>query len=221
MTAFAQHGLSFPTVSAAKLDTVDQVSAQRFVREEADMSEPHEPTHDAADGPGPAGAGPGGGRIDPQGATPATESEPTPSTAPPAAESTAHLASEAPTGHMASDAPTAHMAPGGPTTQLPGGAPLPPPGGPPGHYVFVPARQPNRFGPAFGRFVRHRATHLVAAVVVGAVFGGGTVAIVDDVANHIQVNQTPREGRIGGPFGGSGRQFPGYFVGPGGQGSGN
>jgi hypothetical protein len=56
--------------------------------------------------------------------------------------------------------------------------------------------------------------------VVGAVVGGGTVAIVDNVANH-QLYQVPREGQSGGPFGGSGHRFPGYFLGPGGQGSGN
>ena len=105
--------------------------------------------------------------------------------------------------------------------QVPSGMPLPPPGAPAGHYVFVPARTQGRFGPAFGRFVRNRATHLVAAVVVGAVVGGGTVAIVDNIANHDRVYQVPGEGRTGGPFGGSGRQFPGYFFGPGGQGSGN
>lgn len=165
------------------------------------MSQPHEPTHDPADGTEPAGtapeAGPSGGRTEPPvaGPQPSTESEPTPSAAFPAGDPA-----------------------DGPTAQMPSGAPLPPPAG---HYVWVPTRTRGRFGPAFGRFVRNRATHLVAAVVVGAVVGGGTVAIVDNIADHNQVYQFPREGRSGGPFGGSGRQFPGYFVGPGGQGSGN
>ena len=185
------------------------------------MSEPQGPKHDMADGAEHAGvtpeAGPGGGPTDPKGATPSAEQEPAPSTAAPSEAPTAHLASEAP----AAEGPTAGVAADGPTMQMPAGAPLPPPGGPAGHYVFVPNRQPNRFGPAFGRFVRHRATHRVAAVVVGAVVGGGTVAIVDNVANQNQVQHFNREGRSGGPFGGSGRQFPGYFVGPGSQGSGN
>jgi hypothetical protein len=87
--------------------------------------------------------------------------------------------------------------------------------------VWVPATPPRRFGPALNRFVRNRATHLVAAVVVGAIVGGGTVAIVDNAANHDGSPQFSREGHTGGPFGGSDRRFPGYFVGPGGQGSGN
>lgn len=98
---------------------------------------------------------------------------------------------------------------------------LPPPGAPPGHYVFVPAGANRKFGPAFGRFARNRATHLVAAVVVGALVGGGTVAIVDNAANH-QRPQFSRFGQPGGPFGnGSGHRFPGFDFNGGGQGSGN
>jgi hypothetical protein len=94
-------------------------------------------------------------------------------------------------------------------------------GPPAGHYVWVPAGSPRGFGPAFGRFIRNRATHLAAAVVVGAVVGGGTVAIVDNFANH-QQPAFSREGQTGGPFGGgSGHRFPGYGFGGSGQGSGN
>jgi hypothetical protein len=89
--------------------------------------------------------------------------------------------------------------------------------------VFVPAGatvRTRRFGPAFGRFARNRATQLVAAVVVGAVIGGGTVAVVDNATNH---NQPSRQVfRPGTPFGTNGR--PGFRfnggLGPGGQGSG-
>jgi hypothetical protein len=86
--------------------------------------------------------------------------------------------------------------------------------------VFVPAGatvRTRRFGPAFGRFARNRATQLVAAVVVGAVIGGGTVAIVDNATNH---NQPSRQ--VVGPFDNNGR--PGFRfnggVGQGGQGPG-
>lgn len=98
---------------------------------------------------------------------------------------------------------------------------MPLPGPPAGHYVWVPARPSRRFGPTVSRFVRNRATHLVAAVVVGAVVGGGTVAIVENAANHDRVSQVPGEGQSGGPFGGSGHRFPGYGFGGGGQGFGN
>jgi hypothetical protein len=101
--------------------------------------------------------------------------------------------------------------------------PPPPPGAQAGHYVFVPAGAGppgRRFGPAFGRFARNRATHLVAAVVVGALVGGGTVAIVDN-AGHQRPEFTQR-GPFGGPFeGGNGHRFPGFGFGDGGQGSGN
>jgi hypothetical protein len=71
-----------------------------------------------------------------------------------------------------------------------------------------------------GRFVRNRATHLVAAVVVGAVVGGGTVAVVDNAANGHQ--QRAPFSRSGGPFqGGQGHRPPGFGFGGGGQGSGN
>jgi hypothetical protein len=104
--------------------------------------------------------------------------------------------------------------------------PMPPPGAPAGHYVFVPtgAAPPRirRFGPAIGRLARNRATHLVAAVVVGAVVGGGTVAVVDNIASDHQRPQFSRVGQPGGPFqGGTDPRFPGYGFGGGGQGSGN
>jgi pyruvate/2-oxoglutarate dehydrogenase complex dihydrolipoamide acyltransferase (E2) component len=109
-------------------------------------------------------------------------------------------------------APSAASAPAGP-----------PYGGPAGHYVFVPAGatvRTRRFGPAFGRFARNRATQLVAAVVIGAVIGGGTVAIVDNATNHNQ--QSRQVVRPAGPFGNNGR--PGFRfnggLGQGGQGPG-
>jgi hypothetical protein len=120
------------------------------------------------------------------GAQPPTESEPAPSAAPP------------PDAETAANAETA----AGP----------PPYGIPPGHYMFVPDEHRNRgFGPAFGRFARNRATHLVAAVVVGALVGGGTVAIFDNAVNHpgdrgVQV-------RPGGPF--DGHRFPDFRFGDG------
>lgn len=92
----------------------------------------------------------------------------------------------------------------------------PPPGAQAGHYVFVPAgaRPPGQgFGPAFGRFARNRATHLVAAVVVGALVGGGTVAIVDN-AGH-------RPPQFSQRFGGPDHRFNGFGFGDGGQRSGN
>jgi hypothetical protein len=92
-------------------------------------------------------------------------------------------------------------------------------GGPAGHYVFVPAGatvRTRRFGPAFGRFARNRATQLVAAVVVGAVIGGGTVAIVDTATNH---NQPSRQVVQPGSDGQPGFRFNGGF-GRGGQGPG-
>lgn len=95
-------------------------------------------------------------------------------------------------------------------------AAAPPPGG---HYVWVPAgaRPPGRrFGPAVGRFARHRATQLVAAVVVGAVIGGGTVAIVDNAAHRDVPNRTFFHGPFGNGNGGNG---PGFRF-RGGQGSG-
>ena len=101
--------------------------------------------------------------------------------------------------------------------------PPPPPGAQPGRYVFVPEgmslRRNRQFGPGFGRFVRNRATHLVAAVVVGALVGGGTVAIFDTAVNH--PGPGVRQVGPGGPFGGDGRRFGGFGFGEGGQGSGN
>jgi hypothetical protein len=93
--------------------------------------------------------------------------------------------------------------------------------------VFVPAGatvRTRRFGPAFGRFARNRATQLVAAVVIGAVIGGGTVAIVDNATQHNPPARTFfRQGNPGGPFGngnrpGFGFRGPGVGQGPGGQG---
>jgi hypothetical protein len=161
------------------------------------MSTPHEP--------GPDSSGSARESQPPQaGAQPPTETEPAPSAAPSAEQAateqtgTEQTAAAPPQGQQASF-----------------GMPPPPPGAQ-GHYVFVPAGQDRRFGPAFGRFVRNRATHLVAAVVVGALIGGGTVAIVD---NAHQPAPAFREVGPGGPFGG--HQFPGFGSGRGGQGFGN
>ena len=157
------------------------------------MSEPHDPTP----GTGPVGAEQGGvdrtggespGRSEAGAQSPA-ESEPTPPAAEPAAE-TVPNAMHAPESGM----PAGPDVPGNPPPDQPTaafGAPPPPPAG---HYVFVPAgmtlRPRRSFGPGFGRFVRNRATQLVAAVVVGAVIGGGTVAIVDNVTHRDQPSPT-------------------------------
>ncbi len=178
------------------------------------MSQPHEPNPDATGGtehePRPPQAG----------AQPPTESEPTPSAAPPpdapteqfGASDQAVMANE-----QANEQANAQQAPNGPLM------PPPPPGAQTGRYVFVPEgmslRRDRRFGPAFGRFVRNRATHLVAAVVVGALVGGGTVAIFDTAVNH----PGPQFSRVqpGSGFGGESRGFGGFGFGQGGQGSGN
>lgn len=157
------------------------------------MSQPHEPTP----GSGPAGAEQGGaGRTGGDapgsaeaasriaGAQPPTEPEPAPSAA---ADPTTAPESGIPAGP---DEPGNNPPPDQPTAAF--GAQAPP--GPAGHYVFVPAgmtmRSRRSFGPGFGRFVRNRATQLVAAVVVGAVIGGGTVAIVDNVTHRDQPGPT-------------------------------
>ncbi|HEX5118271.1 MAG TPA: hypothetical protein VFW65_24060 [Pseudonocardiaceae bacterium] len=157
------------------------------------MSTPHEPSSD-----------PSGSARESQppqaGAQPPTETEPAPSAAPSAEQAGAEQTAAAPP----------------PGQQASFGMPPPPPGAQAGHYVFVPAGQDRRFGPAFGQFVRNRATHLVAAVVAGALIGGGTVAIVD---NLHQPAPAFRQVGPGGPFGG--HQFPDFGSGRGGQGFGN
>jgi hypothetical protein len=75
--------------------------------------------------------------------------------------------------------------------------------------MFVPAgstvRAQRRFGPAFGRFSRNHGTQLVAAVVLGAIVGGGTVAIVETANMHDQRGpQVSRSERPVSPFGGNG-----------------
>jgi hypothetical protein len=80
-----------------------------------------------------------------------------------------------------------------------------------------------------GRFARNRATQLVAAVVLGAIVGGGTVAIVDTAHDHGRTGAPfTRSERPGGTFGGNGfghrapgsGGFQGNQGGQGGQGSG-
>jgi pyruvate/2-oxoglutarate dehydrogenase complex dihydrolipoamide acyltransferase (E2) component len=161
------------------------------------MSTPHDPPPDASGGaehqpPPPHQAG----------AQPPTESEPAPSAAPSPDQ-------------VETEQPAAATPPG---EQVPFGMPPPPPGQA-GRYVFVPDGPRRGFVPAAGRFVRNRATHLVAAVVVGALIGGGTVAIVDNAANQHQ--QAPAFRQVGpnGPF--DGHRFPGFGFGRGGQGFGN
>jgi hypothetical protein len=162
------------------------------------MSTPHEPRPESS-------ASERESQPPQAGAQPPTETEPAPSAAPSAEQAateqtgTEQTAAAPPQGQQASF-----------------GMPPPPPGAQAGHYVFVPAGQDRRFGPAFGRFVRNRATHLVAAVVVGALIGGGTVAIVD---NAHQPAPAFREVGPGGPF--NGHHFPGFGSGRGGQGFGN
>lgn len=158
------------------------------------------------------------------GALPPAESEPAPSAASATDAPTVTASpSEAPT---AEQVPTTEQVP--PAEQAPpaGQAPPVPPGGPAGHYVFVPAGtklRTNRFGPAMGRFARNRATQLVAAVVLGAIVGGGTVAIVDTAHNHGGPGAPfTRFERPGTPFGGNGfgHRAPGGGGFQGNQGSG-
>jgi len=182
------------------------------------MSEPHEPTP----GTEPVGAEQGGadriggevpGRGD-AGAQPPAESEPAPS----AAAGAAGAAETVPNAMHASESgmPAGPDGPGNPPPDQPTAAFAAAPPPPAGHYVFVPAgmtlRPSRNFGPGFGRFVRNRATQLVAAVVVGAVIGGGTVAIVDNVTHRDQPG--PTVFRPGNPFDFGNR--PGFrFNGPG------
>jgi hypothetical protein len=163
------------------------------------MSTPNKPHPDPSDGPEQQSSPP-----QQAGAQPPTESEPAPSAAPSAQGETADT-----------DQPT--VATPHPGQQASFG--MPPPAGQAGHYVFVPAGQRRGFGPGFGRFVRNRATHLVAAVVVGALVGGGTVAIVDNAANQHRDAPVFRQIGPGGPF--DGNRFPGFGSGRGGQGFGN
>ncbi|HEX4705334.1 MAG TPA: hypothetical protein VH352_24620 [Pseudonocardiaceae bacterium] len=176
------------------------------------MSQPHEPTPDADPTGGATHSSAPGGGADQAGATPGpteplppvagaqppTESEPAPSAA---------SAAEPPPSRTDVPPPPHHPD-------------APPMSGPAGHYVFVPAGatiRTRRFGPAFGRFARNRATQLVAAVVVGAVVGGGTVAIVDNATYHDQHARPFRTGQSVIPFGdgfGNGNGRPG-FVAPG------
>jgi hypothetical protein len=71
--------------------------------------------------------------------------------------------------------------------------------------------QPN----GFGRFVRHRATQIVAAAVLGLLVGGGTIALVDSATgpsygHHQFQGGYGGYGFQGGPggHGGFGRQAP-------------
>lgn len=89
-------------------------------------------------------------------------------------------------------AESAHPAPDGadePTVQAsavpPAGAgAVPPPSAvPPGQgYYYPPGMPMQRPQGGFGRFVRHRATQIVAAAVLGLLVGGGTIALVDNAS---------------------------------------
>jgi hypothetical protein len=67
---------------------------------------------------------------------------------------------------------------------------------------------PNPIGP-FGRFVRNRLTQVAAALLVGALIGGGTVALINKHNNGNSSNFQPDDrfgrGRDGSGYG----QFPG------------
>ncbi|TCO49804.1 hypothetical protein [Actinocrispum wychmicini] len=87
----------------------------------------------------------------------------------------------------------------GPVTAAGAAAPPPPP---PYH---APPRPPG----GFGRFVRHRATQIVAAGLAGLVIGGGAIALINHGGNGRPVpahgfrgDGYPRGGPGFGPYGG-------------------
>jgi hypothetical protein len=70
--------------------------------------------------------------------------------------------------------------------------------------------QPN----GFGRFVRHRATQITAAAVLGLLIGGGTIALVDSATGGPGYgHHHTYSGNYGQGYG-----FPGGQGGPGGFG---
>jgi hypothetical protein len=159
--------------------------------------------------------------------------EPTPPT-PQEAHAEAHAAPppDTPAAAERSAAPPEPPAAGEPA-EPPAGEAAAPAGPPPGRpgvpaygpYVPVGAPQGRPFGPAFGRFARNRATQVVAAMVVGAVIGGGTVAIVDNLATRSTQESGPQSSQPGpdaGPFGRGGQGYRQWYGTPfgGGQGSG-
>jgi hypothetical protein len=104
---------------------------------------------------------------------------------------------------------------------------LPPPGGVPGAPWGSMPGQPKPVG-AFGRFARNRLTQIAAALAVGAIIGGGTVAFIDYHANSsTSQNQvspfgsgSTGNGSNGNGYGGNGYGggFPGGGFGNGGSG---
>ncbi|HEY4018660.1 MAG TPA: hypothetical protein VGM75_08235 [Pseudonocardiaceae bacterium] len=137
----------------------------------------------------------------------------------PASEQEAKFAQPAP---EAGDEPTVrepvqgHIPPAAvPLGAVPPGA-IPPQGAVPSGYYYPPGMPMARPQGGFGRFVRHRATQLVAAAVLGLLIGGGTIAIVDSASagpgyghHHYTGNYGPGYGGYGGQGGqGFGRQLP-------------
>lgn len=103
-----------------------------------------------------------------------------------------------------------------PQAAMPQGA-VPPPGAvPPGQGYYYPPGVPlQRPQGGFGRFVRHRATQIVAAAVLGLVVGGGTIALVDGASggsgpghHHYMGNYGPGYGNFGSGGGQGFRQVP-------------
>lgn len=67
--------------------------------------------------------------------------------------------------------------------------------------------QPN----GFGRFVRHRATQITAAAVLGLLIGGGTIALVDSASGGPGYGHHQFQGGYGGyGFHNGGQGGPGF-----------
>lgn len=172
------------------------------------MSQPHEPTEPTPPTPREAQA--------------EVHSAPPPDQAPQASEQPAPPAQGEPAPEAAVGSGAGEPAPDPVHAGPPPGRPGVPAYGP---YVPVGAPRGHQFGPTFTRFARSRATQVVAAMVVGAIIGGGTVAIVGNVAGlpTQQVGgQNARPGQGVGPFGPGGQGYRHWYGGPfgGGQGSG-
>ena len=91
--------------------------------------------------------------------------------------------------------------------EQPAAAEQPPQGPvPPPTWGAAGQRPPRPIGP-FGHFVRNRLTQIAAALLVGALIGGGTVAIIDNHnnGNTVQPGNQFGTGRFGNGYG----QFPG------------
>jgi hypothetical protein len=97
----------------------------------------------------------------------------------------------------AAEAPTVQAPVQGevPPGAVPPGAMPPGPVPPGGGYYYPPGMPVPGQSNGFGRFVRHRATQITAAAVLGLLIGGGTIALVDSAS--------------GGPGYGHHRIYPG------------